>query len=226
MRLADNSLLHRRYSQLQWAPLFEMASPPSEDTSTQTSQISHSNTLKAQGNTLFSKGDYSKAVETYNEAFEGIKHTDVQYEQGVLKSNIAACWLKLEEWAKAVEEATAALECLGLADPGLVDSKRKEKASEGEGRKEDLETRNEESDKEEQRGEDEKKDGDSDVLSIDAYAERQKKTDVLALYGHTEEDVARMKAKALLRRATARSKLGGWAALQGADEGEKTFIFL
>ncbi|KAF2461224.1 hypothetical protein BDY21DRAFT_369260 [Lineolata rhizophorae] len=36
--------------------------------------------------------------------------------------------------------------------------------------------------------------------------------------GKSHEDVAKIRAKALLRRAKAREELGGWAALQGADE--------
>ena len=34
-----------------------------------------------------------------------------------------------------------------------------------------------------------------------------------------KEDISRIKAKALMRRARARSEEGGWGSLQGAEEG-------
>ncbi len=37
--------------------------------------------------------------------------------------------------------------------------------------------------------------------------------------GRKKEDIQRIRAKALMRRAKARAEHGGWAALQGAEEG-------
>jgi hypothetical protein len=40
--------------------------------------------------------------------------------------------------------------------------------------------------------------------------------------GQREADVERIRTKALMRRARARSELGGWANLQGAEEGRSS----
>ncbi|KAF2401411.1 hypothetical protein EJ06DRAFT_452168, partial [Trichodelitschia bisporula] len=45
--------------------------------------------------------------------------------------------------------------------------------------------------------------------------------DALAASGRTTEDVRKIRAKALLRRAKARSELGGWGELAGAEEDYK-----
>jgi hypothetical protein len=40
--------------------------------------------------------------------------------------------------------------------------------------------------------------------------------------GKREADIERIRIKALMRRAKARSELGGWSTLQGAEEGKQT----
>lgn len=206
-------------------PLSTPTSNP--DLELQKSQIDASNTTKAQGNSAFSKAQYDNAIECYDEAYEGIKHTDAWFEQGVLKSNIAACRLKLEEWGKAIEAAGEALGALERADPGMVGERRGKKEEERtdtlqEEGDEDREVKDEKVSKEDEGD----RDADGEVGAFDPNAEKQKRKEILLFFGHDEEDVARMRAKALLRRASARLKLGGWAALQGADEGEKAVTHL
>jgi len=43
--------------------------------------------------------------------------------------------------------------------------------------------------------------------------------EVVSNKGQREADIERIRAKALMRRARARSEQGGWASLQGAEEG-------
>lgn len=65
-----------------------------------------------------------------------------------------------------------------------------------------------------------KKDNDgeeeADEEIISAGAEKAEDT---STQGKREADIERIRTKALLRRARARSELGGWSSLQGADEG-------
>lgn len=48
----------------------------------------------------------------------------------------------------------------------------------------------------------------------------ERELDRLRMDDKRKEDVQRIRAKALMRRAKARSELGGWGNLQGAEEGE------
>jgi len=50
--------------------------------------------------------------------------------------------------------------------------------------------------------------------------ETAEKIEALEKSGRTRDDVQKIRVKAFLRRAKARSETGGWAALQGAYEGE------
>lgn len=108
----------------------------------------------------------------------------------MLKSNIAACHLKLEDWKEAVKAATAALDGLDkLQGKGKDASKIEEKKPEEE-------------------------EADEEIVSEGAL-----KAEDTSDKGKREADIARIRAKALMRRARARSELGGWASLSGAEEG-------
>ena len=116
----------------------------------------------------------------------------LDYEIAVLKSNIAACHLKLEDWKGAVKAATAALDGLDRLQGKHSDGR--------EGAKEDFDGEREEADEE--------------IISEGAT-----KAEDVSNKGQREADVERIRAKALMRRARARSEQGGWATLQGAEEG-------
>jgi hypothetical protein len=107
----------------------------------------------------------------------------------VLKSNIAACYLKLEDWKEAVKAASAALD-------GLDRLQKKEK---GEGAEKKVE---------------EEEEADEEIISEGAT-----KAEDTSERGKREADIERIRAKALMRRARARSEQDGWASLQGAEEG-------
>jgi tetratricopeptide (TPR) repeat protein len=135
---------------------------------------------------LFTKSCFKDAIETYDKALSTCPNY-LDYEIAVLKSNIAACYLKLEDWKEAVKAATAALDGL---------DKLQGKRAEGEVKV----------DKDEE--------ADEEIVSEGA-AQAEDTSDK----GKREADIERIRAKALMRRARARSEQGGWASLQGAEEG-------
>ncbi|TKA80933.1 hypothetical protein B0A49_00946 [Cryomyces minteri] len=98
--------------------------PESDDTAStehyspeeEASLLAESNTQKSSANTLFSRAAYSEAIQSYDKALSTCpNHLD--YEIAVLRSNIAACHLKLQDWKAAIDAATASLECLDRVDP-------------------------------------------------------------------------------------------------------------
>ncbi|KAI9821888.1 MAG: hypothetical protein M1827_002470 [Pycnora praestabilis] len=149
--------------------------------------LNESNEQKAHANKLFSSSKYSDAISQYDKALSSLPNY-LEYEIAVLKSNISACHLKLEDWKAAIEAATQSVEALDRLDPP------KKKEEEGK--------------------EEEKKDGRESDRITEVTDEEEK--DIKA--GRSREDRQRIRAKALMRRARARSEVGGWAALQGADE--------
>jgi len=158
------------------------------------------NIHKAEANSLFTSGKFDAAINKYNEALV-VCPSYLGYELAVLQSNLAACHLKLEEWKEAATSATAALDALDKLER---ESKEKEKADETERKRDDEDVEEEIVSPGAARA------GPAvpDTRAADAEAARKKRT----------EDVARIRAKALLRRGRARSELGGWADLTGALE--------
>lgn len=166
-------------------------------------QQSHSQKLFA--NTLFSSSHYTDAISKYEQALS-LCPNYLDYEIAILKSNIAACFIKLEDWKAAVDSATEALSRLEriLQLPSSSSSFKgndKEKA--------DKQGHND--------------DDDGKVVEITAEGGgEQKEEDALAALQKMDkqkEDGQRIRIKALLRRARAKSELGGWANLQAAHEG-------
>lgn len=105
----------------------------------------------------------------------------------MLKSNIAACHLKLEDWKEAIKAATAALDNLDkLQGMSVVEKKGGE--------------------------------GDEEVEE-EIISQGAEKAEDTSSQGQREADIERIRTKALLRRARARSETGGWSSLQGAEEG-------
>jgi tetratricopeptide (TPR) repeat protein len=137
---------------------------------------------------LFARSSFKDAIETYDRALSTCPNY-LDYEIAVLKSNIAACYLKLEDWKEAVKAATAALDGL---------DKLQGKGAEGEVKVD----------------KDEDEEADEEIVSEGA-ARAEDTSDK----GKRETDIERIRAKALMRRARARSEQGGWASLQGAEEG-------
>ncbi|KAK3398441.1 hypothetical protein B0T20DRAFT_479198 [Sordaria brevicollis] len=157
-----------------------------------------SNTHKAEANALFTSGKYDAAINKYDEAI-AVCPMYLDYPLAVLRSNVAACHLMLEEWKDAVKHATTALDLLDKLE-----------------REDRLAAVKEEKERDEVEEEivsaGAAKAGPAvPVTETEAQIARQKR----------QEDIARIRAKALLRRARARSELGGWSTLEGAIEDYK-----
>jgi tetratricopeptide (TPR) repeat protein len=153
--------------------------------------LEESNTEKASANKAFMTGEYNGAIQNYEKALAACP-TYLEYDIAVLRSNIAACHLKLEEWKQAVESATQALEALDRLDPPPpkeAGDKTDNTTSSG---------------------------GGGVVGEIDDTTEVL--LDALTRTNHSINDVHKLRTKALLRRAKARHEVGGWASLQGSLE--------
>ncbi|KAL9126501.1 MAG: hypothetical protein Q9217_004465 [Psora testacea] len=173
--------------------------------------LAESHAQKGDANKLFASADYAQAISHYDKALASCP-IYLEYEMAVLKSNIAACHLKLEDWKAAVEAAGAALDCLERLLPAPK-QKSKSKASAEDGiTAEDL-------------GGDRTADGGGrgdavvEIEGDDEEAEEALRK--LELSDQRKEDIGKIKAKSLMRRAKAKSELGGWGNLQGAEDDYK-----
>ncbi len=154
--------------------------------------------MKAEANALFAKAAFQDAIDTYDRALSACPNY-LDYEIAVLKSNVAACYLKLEDWKEAVKASSTALD-------GLDRLRGKEKKDDGKVEEDDVKVDEE---------------ADEEIISEGAT-----KAEDTSDKGKRESDIERIRGKALMRRARARSELGGWSSLQGAEEGEScTSIF-
>ncbi|ROW01043.1 hypothetical protein VSDG_02818 [Cytospora chrysosperma] len=167
--------------------------------------LAESNAHKTEANALFNSGKYNAAIAKYDEAVS-VCPNYLDFELAVLQSNVAACNLKLEEWKDAITTATAAVDKLAKLETRLAEE---EKAA--------AEARA----KDEEEVEDEIVSAGAETAGppiptdeeVDPEEARRKK-----LRG----DIKRIRYKALIRRARARSEAGGWSNLSGAEEDYKT----
>ena len=168
--------------------------------------VAESNAQKADANKLFSAADFSQAISQYDKALASCPNY-LDYEIAVIKSNVAACYLKLEDWKSAVDAASAALDCLERLIP-----KPKPKSSADDGSTSQDPARNGTASGE--------NDAVVEIEGDDQEAEEALKR--LELSDQRKEEIARIKAKSLMRRAKGKTHLGGWAGLQGAEDDYKT----
>lgn len=148
--------------------------------------LDQSNAQRAVANTFFRDLDFSQAIGEYDKALS-LCPSDCEYERAVLKSNVAACHLKLADWKAAIDSATQSLEALDRLDPGVP-------------------------------GQDQERE-DSEPVEIKDDEEEAQTLAKLQDDDQKRADIQRIRVKALLRRAKARSEKGGWGNLQGAEEG-------
>lgn len=162
----------------------EIFSPEEE-----TKFLIQSHTEKTSANKIFTSGEYNGAIQAYEKAL-AICPAYLEYDVAVLRSNIAACHLKLTEWKEAVVTTTQALDSLDRFEPSLsIAPKNFSETDIGSG---------------------------SIVGEFDDATEVY--LSALFRTGHTINEVHKLRTKALLRRAKARLELGGWASLQGSLE--------
>ncbi|QIW99117.1 hypothetical protein AMS68_004635 [Peltaster fructicola] len=161
--------------------------------------LSESNAEKQAGNGLFGKASFENAIQTYDRALS-ICPNYLDYEIAILRSNIAACHLKLDEWKEAVDSASKGIECLQRLEP-LPELPRQ--TSQQNPASSDA------------------KDNDTIEEVDDDLAAR---IENLSLSGHTIQEVRALQTKLLLRRARAKTSLNSWADLQAADEDYRTLL--
>ncbi|KAF4816221.1 Tetratricopeptide repeat protein 1 [Colletotrichum siamense] len=165
------------------------------------SLLAEANANKAEANALFASSKYEAAINKYDEAV-AVCPNYLDYDLAVLRSNISACHLKLEQWKDAISSATAALDGLDRIErEAALEQERREKERAEE---EDVE--------EEIVSSGASKAAPAPVGSDDPEEAARKKR---------QDDVLRIRAKALMRRARARSEEGGWQNLAGAEEDYK-----
>lgn len=182
------------------------------------SLLSESNALKTAANAKFAHGAFSEAIATYDRALATCPNY-LDYEVAVLQSNIAACHIKLEEWKEATESAGKAIDCLERIDP-LPKPAKKDERDEGE-----RNTGAGAGMRGKPRLVEKKQAPSSSGVVEEIDDETAEKIEALAKSGKTRDQVQKIRVKAFLRRAKARSETGGWAALQGAYEGAMASSF-
>ena len=169
--------------------------PPEEEASL----LAESNSLKGSANQLFGKGSFENAIQTYDRALASCPNY-LDYEMAVLRSNVAACHIKLQEWKEAVESATKGADCLERLEP--LPNLRKTNTT-GEGK---IEA------------------GDEGNVVEEVDESVAERIDNLNQSGHTLDEVRKLQIKLLLRRAKGRSEQNTWTTLQGADEDYRTLL--
>ncbi|ROT41892.1 hypothetical protein SODALDRAFT_2565 [Sodiomyces alkalinus F11] len=170
--------------------------------------VAESNANKTEANSLFASAKYEQAISKYDDAV-AVCPNYLDYELAVLRSNIAACHLKLAQWKDAISAATSALDGLDR-----LEKEEALQADEAAKAKAKAKAKEEEEEVEEEiisAGAGKAATAPPETEGDPEEAARQKR----------REDVLRIRAKALLRRARARSEEGGWANLAGAEEDYK-----
>ncbi|RFU76828.1 tetratricopeptide repeat 1 ttc1 [Trichoderma arundinaceum] len=180
--------------------------------------LKESHAIKADANSLFTSQDYHNALSRYDDAIASCPNY-LHYERAVLQSNIAACHLKVEQWKEAIKAATDAIDGLAKLEseeqllPGSNDPK--DGTKDGKSKSQDNKTNGDDDD-----------DVEEEIVSSGAARSApppapEPTPEQIALENR-KADILRIRTKALLRRARARSEAGGWSNLAGAEEDYRT----
>lgn len=122
---------------------------------------------------------------------------------------MAACHLKLEAWKEAAKASSEALD--GLEKLQKDEAPDKKKDENGETEKEEVK---------------EEEEADEEIISEGATkAEDTRGKNIDDAKESRAKDIERIRAKALMRRARARSEQDGWSTLAGAVEGTVVYLF-
>lgn len=169
--------------------------------------------MKTEANTLFGANKLEDALAKYDEAIHTCPNY-LHYERAVIQSNIAACYLKMEEWKDAIKPATEALDSLTKLEKP-PQSEQDESSKDEEGKADNTADNTEETSQQDTATSETKE------IETQTTAEPVPATPT-HLSEEQQKDVLRIRTKALLRRARARAEAGGWQNLAGAEEDYKT----
>jgi tetratricopeptide (TPR) repeat protein len=180
--------------------------------------VSESNAIKSEANTLFNEKHYSEAISTYDRALASCPNY-LDYEIAVLKSNISACHLFLEDWKNTVDSATESLECLDRLHPLPNQGKKKKNKKQQQQNGKTSSARKADNDipDEEDHGA---------VIEIPSDEEESTALTRLHLSDSRLRDISRIQLKSLLRRAKARRWQATWASLAASEEDYKLLLDL
>ncbi|KJR87949.1 tetratricopeptide repeat protein 1 (TTC1) [Sporothrix schenckii 1099-18] len=182
--------------------------PPDQEASL----LAEANEHKKQANELFKTNQTDAALTAYETAVS-VLPSYLFYDLALLRSNMAACYIKLDDWKQANRSATEALEALDKEQRRIEKEKanpKKEEPTDGNGVEQDDESVEDEIVSE------------GAKLAARPPPPPKEPTPPPAPVGPTDQDILRIRSKILLRRGRARSELGGWANLAGAEEDYKT----
>ena len=182
-------------------------------TNTAQSLLAEANAHKAEANELFKRNQTDGALSAYETAVSVLPNY-LYYDLALLRSNMAACHVKLGAWKEAIRSATEALEALDKETKRI----EKKKANPPEAF---PETSDEVDDDDEDAEEEIISDGALKAARPPPPPPKTKPAKPTAPADPSDADILRIRSKALLRRGRARAELGGWANLSGAEEDYK-----
>ncbi|CAG8104761.1 unnamed protein product [Penicillium nalgiovense] len=160
--------------------------------------LKESHEIKSEANQLFIAKSYDQAISCYDRALASCP-SYIDYDVAIIHSNIAACHLKLEDWKAAVDSATVSIERLGRIIPPTPQDKGDEpKGKQSPGSKEHTDA----------------------VVELSGDDEEAELKELQRLQEQDEQrsKVMRLRGKVLMRRAKAKTEIGGCGSLQGAAE--------
>jgi tetratricopeptide (TPR) repeat protein len=167
--------------------------------------VKESQEIKSEANQLFVVASYDQAISCYDRALASCPNY-LDYDVAVIHSNIAACHLKLEAWKSAVDSATVSLDRLEKIIPTTSPDKNGEVQGKEATKPDGKDT--------------------EDVIEISGDDEDAELEELQRLKEQDElrGKVLRLRAKVLMRRAKAKSQIGGWGSLQGAAEDYQALV--
>nr|OQO25351.1 hypothetical protein B0A51_09924 [Rachicladosporium sp. CCFEE 5018] len=155
--------------------------------------LAQSNDLKVKANAIFATGSYENALQQYDQAL-ALCPNYLDYPLAILRSNIAACNLRIKDWDAAVKAASKGLDCLENLEPL---PKPPVKPKTGDDKTAPL----------------------PEVTEVEEVTPAlEARLAALTLSGQTLDAVKKLQTKLLLRRSTASTQLATWSSLQSASE--------
>ncbi|TKA33677.1 hypothetical protein B0A50_00513 [Salinomyces thailandicus] len=191
--------------------------PTSLSPATEASLLAESQTLKTAGNAQFKQTAFSDAIQTYDRALAICPQT-LNYDLAVLRSNIAACHLKLAEWKEAVTSADKALEALEKLAPLPAPPSPKKKNN----KKKNKQPTSAGKDALEASDSDPEDPSSQQIEEVTPTLELQMAN--LSASCHTLDQLRTLQLKLLTRRATASTAQKTWSTLQAAQQDYKTLL--